>query len=275
MIEFADGSLGTLHYLANGHRSLSKERLEVFCEGAVLQLDNFRRLQGFGWPGFTSMKLWRQDKGNAAGMAAFVAAVASGAAFTDSAGRKRRGDAGLLRGCRGHARERMSMKAQTRALPVLRRHRGPPDWRASALLAHGASSAFQPDRLAAYYRLMPVPACAASSAAAVRRDLPGCRRLQPSRHRWCPTSLPAQISFLNHARPLDVAAVDWVSAAEAKLWRYNLHYFDYLHWPVYPAAMKAQLIDSWIAANPPTAGDGWEPYPLSLRVGELDQGLAG
>jgi predicted dehydrogenase len=78
VIEFADGSLGTLHYLANGHRSLAKERLEVFCGGAVLQLDNFRRLQGFGWPGFTTMKLWRQDKGNAAGMMAFVAAVASG-----------------------------------------------------------------------------------------------------------------------------------------------------------------------------------------------------
>jgi predicted dehydrogenase len=77
-LQFADGSVGTLHYLANGHRSLAKERLEVFCGGAVLQLDNFRRLQGFGWPGFTTMKLWRQDKGNAAGMAAFVAAVASG-----------------------------------------------------------------------------------------------------------------------------------------------------------------------------------------------------
>jgi predicted dehydrogenase len=79
VVEFADGSLGTLHYLANGHRSLSKERLEVFSEGAVLQLDNYRQLRGFGWPGFTSMKQWRQDKGNAAGMAAFVAAVASGA----------------------------------------------------------------------------------------------------------------------------------------------------------------------------------------------------
>jgi len=78
VLEFQDGSLGTIHYLANGHRSLSKERLEVFCGGAVLQLDNFRHLRGFGWPGFSSMNLWRQDKGNAAGMAAFVAAVAAG-----------------------------------------------------------------------------------------------------------------------------------------------------------------------------------------------------
>jgi predicted dehydrogenase len=77
VIEFADGSLGTLHYLANGHRSLAKERLEVFCGGAVLQLDNFRVLNGYGWPGFKTMKLWRQDKGNAAGMTAFVAALTS------------------------------------------------------------------------------------------------------------------------------------------------------------------------------------------------------
>lgn len=79
MIEFADGSLGTLHYFANGHRSLPKERLEVFCGGGVLQLDNFRRLRGYGWPGFTKMDLWRQDKGNGACIAAFVAAVAGGA----------------------------------------------------------------------------------------------------------------------------------------------------------------------------------------------------
>jgi len=78
VLEFEDGSLGTIHYLANGHRSLSKERLEVFCGGGVLQLDNFRRLRGFGWPGFSRMNLWRQDKGNAAGIAAFVAAVAAG-----------------------------------------------------------------------------------------------------------------------------------------------------------------------------------------------------
>jgi hypothetical protein len=44
----------------------------------VLALDNFRVLNGYGWPGFKTMKLWRQDKGNAAGMTAFVAALTSG-----------------------------------------------------------------------------------------------------------------------------------------------------------------------------------------------------
>ncbi|MHB8533836.1 MAG: bi-domain-containing oxidoreductase [Sulfuricaulis sp.] len=74
-LEFGDGSFGTVHYLANGHKSFPKERLEVFCAGRILQLDNFRKLRGYGWPGFVKMNLWRQDKGNAACAAAFVQAV--------------------------------------------------------------------------------------------------------------------------------------------------------------------------------------------------------
>lgn len=30
---FADGSFGRVHYLANGHKSFPKERVEVFCGG--------------------------------------------------------------------------------------------------------------------------------------------------------------------------------------------------------------------------------------------------
>jgi len=74
-LSFADGSIGTVHYLSNGHRSFPKERLEVFAGGRVLQLDNFRRLRGYGWPGFTRMNLWRQDKGQDACAGAFVKAV--------------------------------------------------------------------------------------------------------------------------------------------------------------------------------------------------------
>ena len=78
-LRFEDGSMGTILYAANGHKSFPKERLEVFAGGAVLQLDNFRVLTGFGWPGFSSMKLWRQDKGQRACAAAFVNAVRNGA----------------------------------------------------------------------------------------------------------------------------------------------------------------------------------------------------
>lgn len=75
---FTDGSMGTVHYLSNGHKSFPKERLEVFCAGRILQLDNFRSLRGYGWPGFSKMNLWRQDKGQAACAAAFVDAIRLG-----------------------------------------------------------------------------------------------------------------------------------------------------------------------------------------------------
>jgi len=75
---FADGSIGTVHYFANGTKAFPKERLEVFAGGKVLQLDNFRKLTGFGWPGFKRMNLWRQDKGQKACAAAFVESLQSG-----------------------------------------------------------------------------------------------------------------------------------------------------------------------------------------------------
>lgn len=75
---FADGSIGTVHYFANGCKAFPKERLEVFAAGRVLQLDNFRRLNGYGWPGFKPMRLWRQDKGQVACAAAFVEAMRQG-----------------------------------------------------------------------------------------------------------------------------------------------------------------------------------------------------
>jgi predicted dehydrogenase len=79
-LKFTNGSFGTVHYLANGDRSFPKERLEVFCAGRILQLDNFRKLRAYGWRGFAGMGLWRQDKGNRACVAAFVSAVRSGGA---------------------------------------------------------------------------------------------------------------------------------------------------------------------------------------------------
>ncbi|MDB4229133.1 bi-domain-containing oxidoreductase [Paracoccaceae bacterium] len=62
-LTFEDGSMGSIHYFSNGGKSFPKERIEVFCDNAVLQLDNFRKLRGFGWKGFNKMNLWSQDKG--------------------------------------------------------------------------------------------------------------------------------------------------------------------------------------------------------------------
>lgn len=46
-LRFPDGSLAVLDYLANGDRSYPKERLEVFCGGAIAILDDFRKLEWF------------------------------------------------------------------------------------------------------------------------------------------------------------------------------------------------------------------------------------
>lgn len=75
---FADGSIGTIQYLANGHSSFPKERLEVFCGDRVLQMDNYRTLTGFGWPGFSKMKLSKQDKGQETCAGAFIDSIRQG-----------------------------------------------------------------------------------------------------------------------------------------------------------------------------------------------------
>lgn len=75
---FADGSFGTIMYLANGAASYPKERIEVFAAGRVLQLDNFRKLRGYGWPNFSKFNLWKQDKGQKACAAAFLEALECG-----------------------------------------------------------------------------------------------------------------------------------------------------------------------------------------------------
>ena len=73
--------------------------------------------------------------------------------------------------------------------------------------------------------------------------------------------------FLNQDQTLSGADA-WNDARCDKLWLYNLHYFDDL------CAAGAgdrivwhkQLIEKWIAENPPAIGNGWEPYPTSLRI---------
>ena len=79
-LSFSDGSIAAIHYLANGGKSFPKERVELFAQGGVLQLDNFRQLKGFDWPGFSSRKEARQDKGQNGCCAAFVQSVAHGGA---------------------------------------------------------------------------------------------------------------------------------------------------------------------------------------------------
>ena len=75
---FADGSMGTVHYFANGARAFPKERIEVFARGQTWQLNNFRSLISFSRIGPRLRLPGRQDKGNRACIRAFIAAIRSG-----------------------------------------------------------------------------------------------------------------------------------------------------------------------------------------------------
>ena len=78
ILQFADGSVGTVNYFSNGSRSYSKEMLEVFSDGRVLRMENFRYTRGYGFAGFKKFKTSRQNKGHNAEVAAFVDVIAKG-----------------------------------------------------------------------------------------------------------------------------------------------------------------------------------------------------
>jgi predicted dehydrogenase/threonine dehydrogenase-like Zn-dependent dehydrogenase len=76
---FANGSQGTISYLANGDRSFSKERLEIFGGSAVSVLDDFRQLELVReGKKQTVHSRWRQDKGHRGEWAAFASSVRQG-----------------------------------------------------------------------------------------------------------------------------------------------------------------------------------------------------
>ena len=78
-IRFANGSQGTISYLANGDRAFSKERLEVFGGGAVAVLEDFRRLDLMReGTKKTIHSRWRQDKGHRGEWTAFAESVRQG-----------------------------------------------------------------------------------------------------------------------------------------------------------------------------------------------------
>lgn len=78
-LRFANGSEGTLTYLANGDRAFSKERIEVFGGGSSAVLDDFRRLELVrNGRKQRATSRWRQDKGHASEWAAFVKSVETG-----------------------------------------------------------------------------------------------------------------------------------------------------------------------------------------------------
>jgi predicted dehydrogenase len=77
-LKLSGGSIGTLHYFANGSKSYPKETFELFCDGKILSLDNFRKLTGYGWSNFGKMKLFSQDKGHKTQFGRFIERIRTG-----------------------------------------------------------------------------------------------------------------------------------------------------------------------------------------------------
>jgi polar amino acid transport system substrate-binding protein len=75
---FQDGSIANLVYVANGDRSIAKEQMEVFCEGKVARIDDFRILD-LAHEGRTRRTKAKRDKGHAREIALTLEAVRSGA----------------------------------------------------------------------------------------------------------------------------------------------------------------------------------------------------
>lgn len=79
---------------------------------------------------------------------------------------------------------------------------------------------------------------------------------------------PQTFRFLNATREITESA-DWNDPSVDKLWLYNLHYFEDL--VAEQAAERGEwhreLMSRWVRENPPCSGNGWEPFPVSLRIG--------
>lgn len=78
VLGFADGSVGTVNYFSNGSKKYPKEILEVFSNGHVLCMENFRQTLGYGFRGFKKFKKIRQDKGHSAEISKFIELVEHG-----------------------------------------------------------------------------------------------------------------------------------------------------------------------------------------------------
>lgn len=117
-------------------------------------------------------------------------------------------------------------------------------------------------------------------AAGLRRGLKLTRRPTPPDD--VAGSLHPEVSFLHHdpwnsADALRDGRVtlltetrrmgepwDWRASSMPLLWRFHLHYFDYLH--LLDPRERARLCQEWIDRNPPDRGVGWHPYPTSRRI---------
>jgi predicted dehydrogenase len=76
-LKFANGSQGVINYFSNGNKAYPKERVEIHSQGKTIVIDNFRKIEAFGFKGF-SKSSGTQDKGHKDQFKALVDAVKVG-----------------------------------------------------------------------------------------------------------------------------------------------------------------------------------------------------
>lgn len=63
LLKYENGSNAVINYFSNGSKSYSKERVEVYSQERTLIMDNWRKLKGYGFKGFSNTSS-KQDKGH-------------------------------------------------------------------------------------------------------------------------------------------------------------------------------------------------------------------
>jgi len=114
------------------------------------------------------------------------------------------------------------------------------------------------------WRMLPAPSPNLAPAPVLRSRggvwIAGARRRQSLLE-------PGLCCFLNEERNI-LGSAAWNDPACEKLWLYNLHYFDDLNaeGAERRESWHHELLGRWVRENPPGKGNGWEPYPCSLRI---------
>lgn len=63
LLKYENGTNAVINYFANGSKSYSKERVEVYHQERTLVMDNWRKLNAYGFKNFNSSSS-SQDKGH-------------------------------------------------------------------------------------------------------------------------------------------------------------------------------------------------------------------
>ena len=291
-MSFADGSFGSVHYLANGHKSFAKERLEVFCAGRILQLDNFRSLKGFRLARLRYNEVVAAGQGQPCLRRGLRRSHPPGKPLAHPCRRTPRSHPGNLRHRRS-AKLKIGVHADTavgtersRIAPVARLLRPPSLSRyqvTSRLDGRFPHSSLRKNAIASEGQTDRVPGAATplagSEEAREQNDLRAGASAVASacKRRWwrqCRMDREHEFRFLNVSKTFSHGKVDWASADMPKLWRYNLHYFDYILNSGRSVAKSPDLISDWIQSNPMGSGRRVGAVPGLAAHRQLDQALS-